>query len=819
MTKALQRMKNILGSLRFLFLDLFGFQKSGVSLVAGQDLAPSLQGFFALAIDPQLAVYPRRLKLWTGWYLISYEAKSGFPDCIFVPTIYPLRLAKVKPTPRSVPSNFGRKADSVGLIFDPPDSRPKPDGEAIRLRAHFVGKTHHLIRYSFSPAGFRLDPFDADYPRTRVPQTGWFDIENFTITRLGLFPLMFYCGKRLLSSTGDKQTRQLLRRSFGLLRYRGGSRFLRWAIHRTYREIQPAISLDHWWRFYRAQSSSAAKSRRVPNASGSPLISLVFFPTDADGETIDSCMRALSRQEYRNFEVVIVSEEKRKRNRRPPHLLEKRVRHASQDPEHIWRAIQGAYVGIIDASVSLEPDALRLLANAIAFENPDILYGDEVIKCDGSDRVCRINLKPAFSIDYFLSSGFTGLPTFIRSSILKRTEAPWSLRSAEAVSESLVLQGLQQSANVLHIPGVLSSRRYLGRRQAPPRLPPAEMEEHLSALGFEDASVTPSINPAIYRIRFYKKPRGKTAIIIPTKNNVDLLRQAVESIERTASEDLYTLVVIDHESDDPACVSYLKSLGEKHLVLRYRGAFNFSKINNFAVTQIGSDHETILFLNNDIEAITSGWLETMRDKVIRPDVGAVGAVLLYPSESDQDECKSESKRRVIQHAGVVIGIGAAEHFMKKEAYFDPYEGEVNPNGCHPHLVTRGFSAVTAACLMMRREVFEQVHGFDESLAVAFGDVDLCLRISNLGYKVICDSEAVLLHHESATRDKGTEVDPHPGDSDMFKHRYRFDIRRGDPFYHPLLVANSSRYRPMRSPIKRSEPVYRIVKNPGFLPPD
>ena len=373
MTKALQRMKNILGSLRFLFLDLFGFQKSGVSLVAGQDLAPSLQGFFALAIDPQLAVYPRRLKLWTGWYLISYEAKSGFPDCIFVPTIYPLRLAKVKPTPRSVPSNFGRKADSVGLIFDPPDSRPKPDGEAIRLRAHFVGKTHHLIRYSFSPAGFRLDPFDADYPRTRVPQTGWFDIENFTITRLGLFPLMFYCGKRLLSSTGDKQTRQLLRRSFGLLRYRGGSRFLRWAIHRTYREIQPAISLDHWWRFYRAQSSSAASARRVPNASGSPLISLVFFPTDADGETIDSCMRALSRQEYRNFEVVIVSEEKRKRNRRPPHLLKKRVRHASQDPEHIWRAIQGAYVGIIDASVNLEPDALKLLANAIACENPDIL--------------------------------------------------------------------------------------------------------------------------------------------------------------------------------------------------------------------------------------------------------------------------------------------------------------------------------------------------------------------------------------------------------------------------------------------------------------
>jgi GT2 family glycosyltransferase len=816
MKKIARRLKNFLGSLRFFYINLFGWQRSDALLVSGQDLAPSHHGFLALAIDPQLTVYPRNLRLWTGWYLISYEAKSGFPDCIFTPTIYPLHLAKVRPTPRSVPSNFGLKPDSMGLILDPPEARPNPQGSSINLKAHFVGKTSHLIHYPFSPGGFRLDPFDAEYPRTRVPQKGWFDIENFTITCLGIFPLMLYCGKRLLSPAGDKRIRQLLRRSFVLLRYRGGSRFLRWAIHRTYREIQPAISLDQWWRFYKSQPSPEAFASRMPSSSQLPLISLVLFHAPTHANNLDSCVRGLSRQAYQNFEVIIISNDKKQRSLRYPPLFNGRVHEVSRDPGSVWSAIRGAYVGIVDASVSLEPHALRSLANAIAFENPDILYADEVIQSSHSERVKKIRLKPAFSIDHFLCNGFTGMPTLIRTSILDQAEACWCLESADAVSESLVLQGLRQSSKVLHIPDILSTRRCLSGHGNPARLPPLETEKKLRELGFKDASVRASDNPEIYRVRFSKESSRKTAIVIPTKNNVGLLRQTIESIQKTTPAELYSLVVVDHESDDPACVSYLQSLGEKHLVLPYKGAFNFSKINNFAVTHIDSDHETILFLNNDIEAISSGWLESMRDKARRPDVGAVGAILLYPSAADENTVITQ--RPVVQHAGVVLGIGAAEHFMKNEVYFDPYQGEININGCQPDLVTRGFSAVTAACLMTRRAVFDEISGFDESLAVAFGDVDLCLRIGNLGYKVVCDGEAVLLHHESATRDKGIEVDPHPGDSDMFKHRYRFDIRRGDPFYHPLLVRNSSRYRLIRSPVKRSEPVYRIVNNPGFSQP-
>ncbi len=194
-----------------------------------------------------------------------------------------------------------------------------------------------------------------------------------------------------------------------------------------------------------------------------------------------------------------------------------------------------------------------------------------MIQSSHSERVKKICLKPAFNIDHFLCNGFTGMPTLIRTSILDEAEPCWSLESADAVSESLVLQGLRQSSKVLHIPDILSTRRCLSGHGNPARLPPLETEKKLRELGFKDASVRPSDNPAIYRIRFSKESSGKTAIIIPTKNNVGLLRQTIESIQKTTPAELYSLVVVDHESDDPACVSYLQSLSEKHLVLPYEG--------------------------------------------------------------------------------------------------------------------------------------------------------------------------------------------------------------------------------------------------------
>jgi GT2 family glycosyltransferase len=441
--------------------------------------------------------------------------------------------------------------------------------------------------------------------------------------------------------------------------------------------------------------------------------------------------------------------------------------------------------------------------------------------------VIGLNLRPAFSYDYFLSSAFIGLFTALRTTLLPLEQQILSHQSCDAINESLVLHALTRAKSVLHIPDILHFRHRIAGDFSNKRLDPRSVENHLKEIGFSAAAVSQATTPGIYRVRFHAPSKDKTVIIIPTKNQTVLLQQAVESIYETVPAELFDLVVIDHESDEPDSLAYLESLKADHTILPYQGEFNFSKINNFAVSHLGKHYSNILFLNNDIEAIRTGWFESMLDKLKRPDVGIVGAVLLYPYNSHQPnqpiraggtvDTDSLSTHHRIQHAGVVLGIGNAEHFMKHEVYQDPYNDHVS-NSFLPPIVSRGFSAVTAACLMIQTDVFHAMEGFDEALVVGFGDVDLCLRTNNNGYKVLCDGEAVLIHHESASRNRGKLKDPHPWDSSEFSYRYQFDIDHGDPFYSPLLTTSTWRYRPVRSPVRPKLPVYRIVTDPGIRPP-
>ena len=215
-----------------------------------------------------------------------------------------------------------------------------------------------------------------------------------------------------------------------------------------------------------------------------------------------------------------------------------------------------------------------------------------------------------------------------------------------------------------------------------------------------------------------------------------------------------------------------------------------------------------MFLNNDIEAIRDGWLESMRDKLCRDDVGIVGAVLLYPDET-------------IQHAGIVLVIGIADHYLKGETYRSPYHFRHTSSNV-PAVVTRDFSAVTAACLMIKRDLFDAVGGFDENFAVGFGDVEICLRVRNQGYKVICDGEAVLTHHESISRDVETPYDPHLLDTAKFRLGYgnyvagvdRLPNGKPDPFYNPML-STGGYYRPIRGAVRSHTITPRLTSSAGI----
>lgn len=266
------------------------------------------------------------------------------------------------------------------------------------------------------------------------------------------------------------------------------------------------------------------------------------------------------------------------------------------------------------------------------------------------------------------------------------------------------------------------------------------------------------------------------SVIVPTRNRLDLLRTCLEGLACT-NYPQFEVIVVDNGSDDPATLAYLDALDPAHhRVLRCPGPFNFSVLNNRAAAQ--ANGTMLCLLNNDIEVIEPDWLGTMVGQALRPDVGAVGARLLYPNGR-------------IQHAGVILGVGGggASHAHRllrpdEEGYF------------HRHALPQFVSAVTAACLVVRRERFEAVGGLDEThFAVAFNDVDLCMRLNARGWQSFYEPRATLIHHESVSR--GLDRDP-VGAARLAAELAQLQARWGtadgvDPFHHPQLDPCSERF--------------------------
>ena len=253
------------------------------------------------------------------------------------------------------------------------------------------------------------------------------------------------------------------------------------------------------------------------------------------------------------------------------------------------------------------------------------------------------------------------------------------------------------------------------------------------------------------------------SIIIPTKDNTKLLKTCIESIETKSSYKNYEIIIVDNGNKEET-KKYLGNL--KHKTLSYDMPFNFSKINNLAVKNAGGEH--VIFLNDDTQIVSQNWIESMLEHSVRSAVGVVGALLLYPNNT-------------IQHAGVLIGVcGVASHAFEGLSRNDSgYKGLVQ--------TVRECSAVTGACMMIKKSLFEEIGGFDENLAYSFNDVDLCLRLGKRGYVIIYTPHAILYHHGTASRpfiENDEEIR-------YFVKRWRDLIQSGDPYYDQSL----SRIRP------------------------
>jgi GT2 family glycosyltransferase len=558
-----------------------------------------------------------------------------------------------------------------------------------------------------------------------------------------------------------------------------------------------------------------------------PRISLLMPVYNTPEAWLRQAIDSVIQQVYQDWELCIaddastqphvrnVLEEYRQRDARIKVVYRETNGHVSAASNSALALVTGEFTVLFDHDDLLERQALYRVAESILADWPDIIYSDELLISEASGEVIGHAFRPAFSLELLRAHAYIVHLVAFRTALL-RCIGGFDESLTISQDYDLILRAAERAKTIVHIPEALYRWRThaasTGHRKQSDVMETSRrvLAAHLARCG-EDAAIEDGRVFNFFDVRYPLTPGLRVAILIPTKNNGELVRQCVESIARTAGNVAYDIVVIDHASDDPASMRYFASLSKEHTLLRYEGKFNFSAINNWAAGQLDRNkYSHYLLCNNDIEAIEPGWLERMLELGQKPDVGIVGAKLYYPDH------------RTLQHAGVCVGMfRMAEHFGKFMDRELPDGRGIHPGYLGSLIANREMSAVTAACLLIRRDAFEWLGGFDENIAVGFGDVDLCLRARQSGFRVLFCPHAELIHHESYSRGKTTtKADPHPEDSLYFRQRWQWFIDNGDPYYNPHLTLYNT-YWDLKGPEeyaqeggrRESRRVFR--KHPGF----
>lgn len=561
-----------------------------------------------------------------------------------------------------------------------------------------------------------------------------------------------------------------------------------------------AVGETELWARYQAQLDREIAPkwrRRIEQMPHRPLISVLLPTYNTPEAVLRQTINSVVAQLYPDWQLCVaddgstepsvrrVLEEYAKRDSRIKVRYSETNHGIATATNQALELAEGEFVALLDHDDLLERQALYRLAESILADQPDFIYSDELLlAADGKDVLGYV-FRPSFSLELLRAHPYIVHLVAFRTTLVRELGG---LDVSLSISQDydLILRVAEKAKTIVHIPEILyrwrQQQQSAGHQKKEQVMATSKriLEQHLSRC-HEEGTVEDGQAFNFFDVRYRVQSEVRVAIIIPTKNHGELLRQCVESIERTVKQTSYEIVVIDHESDDPRTLAYLEHLQDKHRVLRYEGPFNFSAINNWAVSQLAEDDYThYLFCNNDIEAVDAGWLERMVEFGQKPDVGIVGPTLYYP---DND---------IIQHAGVCVGIyGAAEHYGKWLSKWRPDDGTIHPGYGGSLIANHEMSAVTAACMLMRRDAFEKINGYGEEFVVGFGDVDLCLRTIQAGYRIIFCPQAALIHHESYTRGQSRGEDPHPEDSALFQQRWRAFLRQGDPYYSPHLSLHST----------------------------
>ena len=519
-----------------------------------------------------------------------------------------------------------------------------------------------------------------------------------------------------------------------------------------------------------------------------PLISIVIPLYCTPLPYLKELLESVRRQSYENWQLCLADgspDDKAKEFIEKHYGREKRIVYRkleenggiSANTNEAVALAAGEYLMLCDHDDTLEPDALYEIVKAINDTGADVLYTDEdKVSMDGR-HYFDPNFKPDFNLFRLRENNYICHIFVVKKSL---TDETGLLRSEfdGAQDFDFILRCCEKAQKITHIPKVLYHWRcHMDSTAADPSSKAYAYEagrkavrEHYQRLGI-DAKVEMTERPGWYRSHVKVQGNPLISVIIPNKDHTDDLELCLFSMTRKSTYRNYEILIVENNSEKEETFEYYRKLPDRYpkaRVLTWEKEFNYSAINNFAAKEAKGEY--LLFLNNDVEILTPDWMEEMLQNCQQENVAAVGAKLYYPDDT-------------IQHAGVVLGLGGiAGHIMCRASKEDPgYFGRM--------ISVQEISAVTAACMMVKKSYFDAVGGLDETFQVAFNDIDLCMKFRAAGKKIIFTPYAELYHYESKSR--GLEDTPEKQfrfDKEVkrFQEKWAQQLEMGDPYYSPNL---------------------------------
>lgn len=439
----------------------------------------------------------------------------------------------------------------------------------------------------------------------------------------------------------------------------------------------------------------------------------------------------------------------------------------------------GEFIGLFDHDDVLHPSALYEYVKVINEKQADYIYCDETtFKSGNINHMLTMHFKPDYAIDNLRANNYICHFSVFARELLDGTEL-FRSKFDGSQDHDMILRLTDRAKSVVHVPKLLYYwRSHPGSVAADIGAKPYAIEaargavaDHLKRHGFEHFQITSTrAFETIFKIRYQVIGSPKISIIIANKDHVADLKRCITSILEKSTYENFEMIVVENNSTEKETFDYYKELSEeeKVKVITYEGAFNYSAVNNLGVSHASGEY--ILLLNNDTQVITVNWMEELLMYAQREDVGAVGGKLYYADKT-------------IQHAGVVLGLGA--HRTAGHSHYKQHRENLGYMGrlCYAQNV----SAVTGACLLVKKSLFDEVGGLEESFAISLNDVDFCLKLRKKGYLNVFTPFAELYHFESISRgldDNGEKAERYNRESEQFRSKWREVLEAGDPYYNP-----------------------------------